>query len=135
MKKIRTMLVMLLVAVMLIMPMQASAATYANVRSVQQYNERCFVSNIFEACGKEIVRLANCRIEDIIEESVRLANKTNDPCEIKAIVAAMQVRTSAVSLAAQTAAALCGIKTVCEYVDVEIGGYVVAVDPLRVVLV
>ena len=135
MKKIKSMLVMLLVAVMLIMPMQASAATYANVRSVQQYNERCFTKNIFEEVGKEIVRLANNRIEDIIDESIRMANKTKNPCEIKTIIAAMQVRTTAVSLAAQTAAALCGVKTVCEYVDVEIGGYVVAVDPLRVVLV
>ena len=135
MKKIKSMLVMLLVAVMLIMPMQASAATYANVRSVQQYNERCFTKNIFEEVGKEIVRLANNRIEDIIDESIRMANKTHNPCEIKTIIAAMQVRTSAVSFAAQTAAALCGVKTVCEYVDVEIGGYVVAVDPLRVVLV
>ncbi|MBR2942316.1 MAG: hypothetical protein IKB82_02855 [Clostridia bacterium] len=135
MKKIRTMLVMLLVAMILIMPMQASASTYANIRSVRQYNERCFVTGFFEECGKEIVRVANNRIEDIIEESVWLAKKANSPCEVKAIIAAMQVRTSAVSLAAQTAAALCGVKTVCEYVDVEIGGYVVAVDPLRVVLV
>ena len=135
MKKIKSMLVMLLIATMLIMPMQASAATYANVRSVQQYNERCFTRTFFEEIGKEIVRLANNRIEDIIEESIFLVSRTDDPCEIKAIIVAMQVRTSAVSFAAQASAALCGVKTVCEYVDVEIGGYVVAVDPLRVVLV
>lgn len=135
MKKIKTAIIMLLVAMMLIMPMQASAATYANVRSVQQYNDRCHTRTIAEELGKEIVRVANNHIEDIIEESVRMAAKTKNPSEIKAIILAMQVRTSAVSLAAQAAAALCGVKTVCEYVDVEIGGYVVAVDPLRVVLV
>ena len=47
----------------------------------------------------------------------------------------MLTRTHTVSFTARAAAAVCGVKTVCEYVAVEIGGYTVMVDPIRVVSV
>lgn len=47
----------------------------------------------------------------------------------------MLTRTHTVSYTARAAAAVCGVKTVCEYVAVKIGGYTVMVDPIRVVSV
>ncbi len=47
----------------------------------------------------------------------------------------MLTRTKSISITARAAAAVCGVKAVCEYVPVEIGGYTVMVDPLRVVLI
>ena len=64
-----------------------------------------------------------------------MAERASSEAEVDAIVASMLVRTKAVSSAAQIAAAVCGVKTVCEYVPVTIGGRTVLVDPLRVVLV
>lgn len=135
MKKIKSILALLLVAVMMLLPLQASASSSASVQSVQLYNARFCPEDALKQTGVEIVRLANERIQSIIDESCAQAAQTQDPAEVDAIIVAMLVRTSAVSLAAQVAAELCGVKTVCEYVDVEIGGRVVAVDPLRVVLV
>lgn len=133
MRKIRTIIAMLLVAMMFIMPMQASAD--AGVQRVQAYNANYCAQNILQECGEQIVALANQRINAIIDESVYLASQTDDPAVIDGIITSMLVRTTAVSKTAQAAAAVFGVMTVCEYVDVEIGGQVVAVDPLRVVLV
>ena len=106
------------------------------IDAIQQYNDVCMqVSDLLTNCGLEIVRQANYRIEDIIEESVRKAECAQSEAEVECIIASMLVRTRAVSSAAQIAAALCGVKTVCEYVPVSIGGRTVYVDPLRVVLV
>lgn len=135
MKKIKAFVALLLVAMMFIMPLQASADTGASVRSVQLYNARYCPKDAVKQTGLEIVRLANERIEQIIAESCYLADKAVCPAAVDAIIVSMLVRTSAVSLAAQVAAEVCGIKTVCEYVDVTIGNRVVKVDPLRVVLV
>lgn len=135
MKKIKSLVALLLVAMMFIMPLQATADTGAGVRSVQNYNARYCPKDAVEQAGLEIVRLANERIEQIIEESCRQADKANSPAAVDAIIVSMLVRTSAVSIAAQVAAEVCGVKTVCEYVPVEIGGRTVMVDPLRVVLV
>lgn len=133
MKKIKSIVAMLLVAMMFIMPMQASAD--AGVARVRAYNAGYRAQNVLQKCGEQLIEVANQRIETIIDESVYMASLTDDPCIINGIIASMLVRTTAVSRAAQTAAYLCGVISVCEYVDVEIGGHVVAVDPLRVVLV
>ena len=128
---------MLLTMSMLLMPMQAFAAE--SVGSIRAYNARCVSKNFFDAVGMQIVELANARIEAIIAESEAMGMNTNDPAVINGIVASMLVRTSVISAAAQVSAALCGVTTVCEWVDVTIGAgdnaVTVSVDPLRVVLV
>lgn len=137
MKRIKTTIVMLLTVAMLLMPIQAFAAP--NVGSVRAYNARCASKGMFQSIGLQIVELANIRIETIINESIAMGSTTNDPAIINGIVASMLVRTSAVSGAAQVSAALCGVMTACEWVDVTIGcgdnAVTVSVDPLRVVLV
>ena len=137
MKRFKTTIVMLLTVAMLLMPMQAFAAS--SVSSVRAYNARCASKGMFQSIGLQIVELANVRIETIINESVAMGSTTNDPAMINGIVASMLVRTSAVSGAAQVSAALCGVMTTCEWVDVTIGcgdnAVTVSVDPLRVVLV
>ena len=133
MKKIRSIIAMLLIAMMFLMPIQASATE--SVASVRLYNANYCAQNALQQCGQEIVELANARIETIISESVYLASLTDNPDVINGIIVSMMVRTTAVSQAAQLAAGLCGVMTVCEYVAVEIGGQTVMVDPLRVVLV
>lgn len=133
MRKIRSIIAMLLVAMMFIMPIQASAAE--SVESIQLYNADYCAQNLFQECGEQIVALANARIQAIIDESVYAASLTTNPDVINGIITSMLIRTTALSQAAQFAAGLCGVMTVCEYVAVDIGGQTVMVDPLRVVLV
>ena len=137
MKKIKTFIVMLLAMAMLSMPMQAFAAE--SVSSVRAYNARCSGKNFLNRAGLEIVELANERIEAIIWESQAMAANTDNPDVLKGIAISMQIRTCAVSGAAQVAAALCGVMTACDWVDVTLGygenAITVPVDPLRVVLV
>ena len=130
----------LLCAALLLTPALAMAdsarASTARIDAIQHYNDVCMeVSDLLTQCGLEIVRQANLRIEEIIEESVRLAEHAQNEAELDCIITSMLVRTRAVSSTAQIAASLCGVKTVCEYVPVIIGGRTVSVDPLRVVLV
>lgn len=137
MKKIKTTIIMLLTVAMLLMPMQAFAAQ--SVGSVRAYNARCASKNFFDAVGMQIVELANARIETIIWESQAMAANTDNSDMLNGIAVSMQIRTSAVSGAAQVAAALCGVMTTCDWVDVTLGSgnnaITVPVDPLRVVLV
>jgi len=137
MKKIKTTIVMLLTIAMLLMPMQAFAAE--SVSSIRAYNARCYSKNFFQSAGIEIIELANNRIEAIIWESQAMAACTNNPDALNGIAISMQIRTSAVSCAAQVAAALCGVMSTCDWVDVTLGcgdnAITVPVDPLRVVLV
>lgn len=141
MKKLANLLVCtLLCTALLLTPALAMAdsaqASVARIDAIQQYNDVCTqVNDLLTKCGLEIVRQANLRIEDIIEESVRAAERAQSEAEVDCIIASMLVRTRAVSGTAQIAAAVCGVKTVCEYVPVSIGGRTVYVDPLRVVLV
>lgn len=137
MKKIKTVIIMLLTMAMLLMPMQAFAAE--SVGSVRAYNARCSTKNFLDAAGMQIVELANTRIETIIWESQAMAACTDNPDVLNGIAISMQIRTCAVSGAAQVAAALCGVMTTCDWVDVTLGcgsnAITVPVDPLRVVLV
>lgn len=137
MKRLRTTVVMLLAVVMLLMPMQAFAVE--TVSSIRAYNARCNSENFLQSAGIQIVELANARIEAIILESQAMAANTDDPNVLNGIAISMQVRTSAISGAAQVAAGLCGVMTVCTWVDVTLGcgdnAITVPVDPLRVVLV
>ena len=137
MKKIKTTIIMLLTVAMLLMPMQAFAAQ--SVGSVRAYNARCASKNFLDAVGMQIVELANARIETIIWESQAMAANTDNSDMLNSIAVSMQIRTSAVSGAAQVAAALCGVMTTCDWVDVTLGSgnnaITVPVDPLRVVLV
>lgn len=141
MKKLLSLLTCaLLCAALVLSPALAMAdsaqACSARISAIQRYNDACIqVSDLLEQCGLEIVRQANIRIDEIITESVRMAERASSEAEVDAIVAIMLVRTRAVSGAAQIAAAACGVKTVCEYVPVTIGDRTVLVDPLRVVLV
>ena len=137
MKKIKTMLAMLLAAVMLLMPMQAFAAE--SIGSIRAYNARCTGKNFLNRAGLEIVELANARIEAIIAESQAMAANTDNPDVLNGIAVSLQIRTCAVSGAAQVAATCCGVMTACDWVDVTLGcgdnAITVSVDPLRVVLV
>ena len=81
------------------------------------------------------VEATNARIETIIAQSCRMAERAECDAEVRAIILSMLTRTHTVSYTARAAAAVCGVKTICEYVAVEIGGYTVMVDPIRVVSV
>lgn len=124
---------------MLLLPVQASAAAaQANTRqilSLERWNSQFDARTAIKRHGLEIVNEANARIEEIIAQSCDLAERARCDAELECIIISMQVRTRAVSRTARAAAALCGVKAVCEYVDVTIGSRVVQVDPLRVVRV
>ncbi len=121
---------------LLLPPAQASASgALARIHSIEQQNNRCGFQDILKATGVKIVNEANDRIEAVIIQSCRLAEKAKTDAEIRAIICSMLTRTKSISITARAAAAVCGVKAVCEYVPVEIGGYTVMVDPLRVVLI
>lgn len=121
---------------LMLTPAQASASgALAQIHSIEQQNNRCGFQDILKATGVKIVNEANDRIEAVIIQSCRLAEKAKTDAEIRAIICSMLTRTKSISITARAAAAVCGVKAVCEYVPVEIGGYTVMVDPLRVVLI
>ena len=121
---------------LLLPPAQASAsAALARIHSIEQQNNRCGFQDILKATGVKIINEANDRIEAVIIQSCRLAEKAKTDAEVRAIICSMLTRTKSISITARAAAAVCGVKAVCEYVPVEIGGYTVMVDPLRVVLI
>ena len=121
---------------LLLTPAQASAsAAFARIHSMDQHNCRCVFQDILKATGLKIINEANDRIEAVIIQSCRLAEKAKTDAEVRAIICSMLTRTKSISITARAAAAVCGVKAVCEYVPVEIGGYTVMVDPLRVVLI
>ena len=121
---------------LLLPPAQASASgALARIHSIEQQNNRCGFQDILKATGVKIVNEANDRIEAVSIQSCRLAEKAKTDAEVRAIICSMLTRTKSISLTARAAAAVCGVKAVCEYVPVEIGGYTVMVDPLRVVLI
>lgn len=121
---------------LMLIPAQASASgALAQIHSIEQQNNRCGFQDILKATGVKIVNEANDRIEAVIIQSCRLAEKAKTDAEVRAIICSMLTRTKSISITARAAAAVCGVKAVCEYVPVEIGGYTVMVDPLRVVLI
>lgn len=121
---------------LMLTPAQASASgALAQIHSIEQQNNRCGFQDILKATGVKIVNEANDRIEAVIIQSCRLAEKAKTDAEVRAIICSMLTRTKSISITARAAAAVCGVKAVCEYVPVEIGGYTVMVDPLRVVLI
>ncbi|MBS5679353.1 MAG: hypothetical protein KHW91_06515 [Clostridiales bacterium] len=121
---------------LMLTPAQASAsAALARIHSIEQQNNRCGFQDILKATGVKIINEANDRIEAVIIQSCRLAEKAKTDAEVRAIICSMLTRTKSISITARAAAAVCGVKAVCEYVPVEIGGYTVMVDPLRVVLI
>lgn len=124
---------------LMLTPAQASASgvsgALARIHSIEQQNNRCGFQDILKATGVKIVNEANDRIEAVIIQSCRLAEKAKTDAEVRAIICSMLTRTKSISITARAAAAVCGVKAVCEYVPVEIGGYTVMVDPLRVVLI
>lgn len=142
MKKLGTLLLTLcMILSLLLVPVQAGACetqmsvAVAQMDAIEASNASWSQTDPQTQAGLLIVEAANHRIEEIIVESCRMAEKTNNEAEIAAIIISMCVRTQVVSEAAQAAAELCGVQTVCEYVAVQIGGHTVMVDPLRVVLV
>lgn len=124
---------------LLLLPVQASAAAaQANTRQIttlERWNSRFDARSAIKQHGLEIVRDANARIEEIIAQSCRLAERARCDAELECIIVSMQIRAGVVSRTARAAAALCGVTAVCEYVDVTIDSRVVQVDPLRVVRV
>ena len=121
---------------LLLTPAQASASgALARIHSIEQQNSRCGFQDILKATGVKIINEANDRIEAVIIQSCRLAEKAKTDAEVRAIICSMLTRTETISFTARMAATACGLKVVCEYVPVEIGGYTVMVDPLRVVLI
>ena len=134
-------LTLCLVFTMMLAPVQASACTTnlnTAVRKMNQLNAsnvRWSWKDAQQKVGLQIIDTANDRIEAIIVESCRMAEKTNKEVEIAAIIVSMCVRCKAVSDVAREAAKLCGVEAVCEYIEVEIGGHTVKDDPLRVILV
>ena len=138
-KFIRLFVCLLLAAVLFVAPASVLAQdvqSMMRIRSIQSENNACLSGCTWlEKCGLKIVEQANARIEQIIRESCQMAEQADCKAEIDCIIFSMLLRTETVSKTAQLAAAVCGVKTVCEYVPVEIGGRVVYVDPLRVILV
>ena len=122
-----------------LLPAQASAAgktaAVSQIECLQMRNDRFNASNALKQRGLNIVETANARIETIIAQSCKMAERAECDAEVRAIIFSMLTRTHTVSYTARAAAAVCGVKTVCEYVAVEIGGYTVMVDPIRVVSV
>ena len=142
MKKVGVLLLTLcLLFTMMLAPVQASACTTnmsTAVRRMSQINTsnmRWSWKDAQQQAGLKIIDAANERIEAIIVESCRMAEKSDSEVEIAAIIVSMCVRCKAVSEVAREAAKLCGVGAVCEYIEVEIGGHKVKVDPLRVILV
>ena len=102
---------------------------------VRRQNGRFDVGDAFKQYGLKTVETANARIETITAQSCRMAERAECDAEVRVIILSMLTRTHTVSYTARAAAAVCGVMTVCEYVPVEIGGYTVMVDPIRVVSV
>lgn len=122
-----------------LLPAQACAvaepSAVAQIETLRLQNGRFDVSDAFRQYGLKTVEAANARIETIIAQSCRMAERAECDAEVRAIILSMLTRTHTVSYTARAAATVCGVKTVCEYVAVEIGGYTVMVDPIRVVSV
>ena len=122
-----------------LLPAQACAAAepsvVAQIETLRLQNGRFDISDAFRQYGLKTVEAANARIETIIAQSCRMAERAECDAEVRAIILSMLTRTHTVSYTARAAAAVRGVKTVCEYVAVEIGGYTVMVDPIRVVSV
>lgn len=122
-----------------LLPAQASAAGKSSaatrIECLQLRNDRFNAGDALKRHGLSIVETANARVEAIIAQSCRMAERAQSDAEIRVIICSMLSRTQAVSSAARAAAAVCGVKTVCEYVTVKIGGYTVKVDPIRVISV
>ena len=120
-----------------LLPAQACAAAepsaVAQIETLRLQNSRFDVCDAFRQYGLKTVEAANARIETIIAQSCRMAERAECDAEVRVIILSMLTHT--VSYTARAAAAVCGVKTVCEYVAVEIGGYTVMVDPIRVVSV
>lgn len=142
MKRLVSLLVTLcLMLSLMLVPVQAGACAtqmgvaVARMNQLEASNARWTWKDVQQHTGLLIVEAANARIEEIIVESCKLAEKTNCEVEIAAIIVSMCVRCKVVSKTAQEAARLCGVETVCEYIEVEIDGHKVMVDPLRVILV
>ncbi len=128
----------MLLFTMMLLPAQASAAgasAVSQVQSLQLRNSRFSASDALKRQGLKVVDAANARVETIIAQSCRMAERAKTDAEVRAIIFSMLSRTQAVSSAARATAAACGVQTVCEYVTVEIGGYTVKVDPIRVISV
>lgn len=122
-----------------LLPAQACAAAepsaVAQIETLRLQNGRFDVGDAFRQYGLKTVETANARIETIIAQSCRMAERAECDAEVRVIILSMLTRTHTVSCTARAAAAVCGVMTVCEYVPVEIGGYTVMVDPIRVVSV
>ena len=142
MKKWLSLLVtMCLLCSFVLMPAQASACqtqpqvALAQLDAIEAVNGAWDQTDPKTQAGLKIIESANRRIENIILESCRMAERTNNEAEITAIIVSMCVRTQLVSKTARAAAELCGVHAVCDYIAVKIGNHTVMVDPLRVVLV
>lgn len=139
MKKCKTLSTLLLVMLMVLLPLQAGLAAAQTpqqcMQVIERSNNRFCVEDAIKRQGLKIVHEANAHIEEIIAQSCRMAEQAHCEAEIDCIIVSMLVRTHTVSAAARIAASLCGVETICEYIDVSIGGRVVSVDPLRVVRV
>lgn len=142
MKKWLSLLVtMCLLCSFVLMPAQASACqtqpqvALAQLDAIEAVNGAWDQTDPKTQAGLQIIESANRRIENIILESCRMAERTNNEAEIMAIIVSMCVRTQLVSKTARAAAELCGVHAVCDYIAVKIGNHTVMVDPLRVVLV
>ena len=118
-----------------LLPAPAEPSAVAQIETLRLRNSRFDVCDAFRQYGLKTVEAANARIETIIAQSCRMAERAECDAEVRAIILSMLTRTHTVSFTARAAAAVCGVKTVCEYVAVEIGGYTVMVDPIRVVSV
>ena len=97
---------------LLLPPAQASASAasgaLARIHSIEQQNNRCGFQDILKATGVKIINEANDRIEAVIIQSCRLAEKAKTDAEIRAIICSMLTRTKSISITARAAAAVCG---------------------------
>lgn len=138
-RRISLVFLSMLLLVAALLPAQACAAAepsaVAQIETLRLQNGRFDVGDAFRQYGLMTVETANARIETIIAQSCRMAERAECDAEVRVIILSMLTRTHTVSYTARAAAAVCGVMTVCEYVPVEIGGYTVMVDPIRVVSV
>lgn len=135
MKKLSVILALVLVLCMSLIPVTSLAAS-GNCLTLNSKNDALSsLMSAREKIGLAIVKSTNIAIQSAINVAVRKGNNASTPAQLDRIIRNLQITTNAISYAGQKSAAFWGVKTVCDYVLVQIGNRVVMIDPLRVVLV
>lgn len=85
-----------------LLPAQACAAAepsaVAQIETLRLQNSRFDISDAFRQYGLKTVETANARIETIIAQSCRMAERAECDAEVRAIILSMLTRTHTVAL-------------------------------------